>query len=69
MASSARVNQTQKDDFVAVLVELGWSQADVARHLSVHQNTVSGWATGRTPIPGPVRAYLSISVGIKRLVP
>lgn len=55
-------------EFDADLAALDWSQADLARALGVHVNTVSGWATGRTAMPGTARAYLNLAVRIAGLL-
>lgn len=52
----------------AALEILGWSQAELARRLYVHPNTVTGWATGRTKVPGPVVAYLGLAVKAKEML-
>lgn len=51
------------------LAELKWSQADLAQKLSVHRNTVSGWMTGRLPLPGYAIAYLNLALSLERLRP
>lgn len=43
-----------------VLDRLGIRQAELARLLDVSARTVSLWATGDTPLPGPVAAYLRL---------
>jgi DNA-binding XRE family transcriptional regulator len=43
-----------------VLERLGLRQAELARLLDVSPRTVSVWATGETPLPGPVAAYLGL---------
>lgn len=43
-----------------ILERLGLRQAELARLLSVSARTVSLWATGGTPLPGPVVAYLRV---------
>lgn len=58
----------QQFDLGAMLDVLGWSQAELARRVDVHPNTVSGWSTGRTNVPGPVRAYLELAVKAKGLL-
>lgn len=47
---------------------LGWSQAELARRIEVHANSVSGWMTGKTPLPGPVKAYLRLAVKAKEML-
>jgi transcriptional regulator with XRE-family HTH domain len=43
-----------------VLQRLGIRQAELARLLDVSPRTVSLWATGDAPLPGPVAAYLRV---------
>lgn len=57
-----------RDDLAAPLMALSWTQAELARRLGVHVNTVSGWATGRTPMPLYAQAYLKLAVGASRLL-
>jgi transcriptional regulator with XRE-family HTH domain len=42
------------------LDRLGLKQNELARLLGVSARTVSMWATGETPVPGPVLAYLRV---------
>jgi transcriptional regulator with XRE-family HTH domain len=42
------------------LERLGLRQTEFARLLDVSPRTVSLWATGDTPVPGPVLAYLRV---------
>jgi hypothetical protein len=42
------------------LERLGLRQAELARLLDVSPRTVSVWATGEAPLPGPVAAYLGL---------
>jgi transcriptional regulator with XRE-family HTH domain len=42
------------------LDRLGLKQAELARLLDVSPRTVSLWATGSAPLPGPVAAYLRL---------
>lgn len=60
--------EIKRADLAAVLLALGWNQADLARRLGVHRNTVSAWATGKVEIPGPVLAYLDLAVKASRLL-
>ena len=41
------------------LTKLGWNQADLARKLRVHPNTVSKWNEG---LPGYAEAYLDLAI-------
>lgn len=64
----ASTNQVIRDDLAAPLMALGWSQADLAKRLRVHENTVSAWATGKARVPGAVQAYLRLAVAVSRLL-
>jgi hypothetical protein len=59
---------SQKFDLEAVLHTLGWSQAELSRRVEVHANTVSGWATDRTKLPGSVKAYLVLAMKVRGLL-
>jgi hypothetical protein len=48
------------DELVRGRVALNFTQADLARALYVHPETVYQWETGRRSIPGPVQAWLHI---------
>ncbi|MGL4397314.1 MAG: helix-turn-helix domain-containing protein, partial [Hyphomicrobium sp.] len=48
------------DGLKAVLERLGLKQAELARLLDVSPRTVSQWATGDQPLPGPVAGYLRL---------
>jgi DNA-binding transcriptional regulator YdaS (Cro superfamily) len=41
----------QADDLRVLLIESGRTQRWLASKLGVAENTVSGWSTGRMPIP------------------
>jgi transcriptional regulator with XRE-family HTH domain len=43
-----------------ILERLGLKQTEFAKLLGVSPRTVSLWATGETPVPGPVLAYLRV---------
>jgi transcriptional regulator with XRE-family HTH domain len=43
-----------------ILQRLGIRQAELARLIEVSPRTVSLWATGASPLPGPVAAYLRV---------
>ena len=45
-------------EFVAALEKLDWSQAAFNRKVGTDKSTSSSWATGKTPIPKWVPAYL-----------
>lgn len=57
-----------RDDLAPSLLALGWSQAELARRLGVHINTVSAWATGKVKLPMYAQAYLALAVAISRLL-
>ena len=44
------------------LALLGWNQSDLARKLGMTAKQVSSWATGKTPVPSYVLAFLDLSV-------
>lgn len=50
------------------LTTLGWTQAELARRLGLHVNTVSAWATGKTEIPVYAAEYLRVMVLAHRSV-
>lgn len=47
-----------------MLIELGWSQAELGRRLSVSANTVSNWSGDA---PGYAMAYLGVCLKLSRL--
>jgi hypothetical protein len=47
-----------------VLERLGLKQTEFARLVQVSPRTVSLWATGESPMPGPVLAYLRVLVAL-----
>lgn len=49
------------------LHKVGLKQADLARRVGVHPNTVSAWATDKKTMPGAVKAYLDLLAKIKEL--
>lgn len=56
------------DDLSYALSKLGWSQKQFAERMDVHPNTVSGWVTGRVPVPGSVSAYIDLVLRVKGLL-
>lgn len=54
--------------FSIQLTKLRWSQAELARRIDVHPNTVSHWVTGKRPIPGAVKAYVDLALKVKGLI-
>ena len=53
------------DELKRMLVDLGWSQAELAGRISTNQNTVSRWVNGQSRVPGSVVAYLELLAKIK----
>lgn len=41
------------------LVDLGWTNRELARRLGTHPTTVQRWAHGRQEIPAPVEEWLT----------
>ena len=54
-----------RDGLKNALWALGWSQAEFAERIGVHENTVSKWMVGKTRIPTPVDAYINLVLGLK----
>ena len=52
------------DDFQGQLELLGWSQAELARRLGIHQNTITKW---RNEPPKYAAEYLKVCVMAKRM--
>ncbi len=52
------------EDWQAMLKDLRWSKAELARRLGVHANTVLGWKDGA---PDYALAYLRLAVRAKEL--
>lgn len=48
------------DEFAAALAALGWKQSDFCRRAGVAKDTPSRWASGKTPVPDWVPAYLGL---------
>ena len=42
--------------------------SELARRCRVHENTVTNWRTGRSPVPGAVFAYLELLAKVKAIV-
>ncbi|SRR5579883_871419 len=50
----------------AKLIDLGWSQAELARRLGVRPSLVSNWCSGKTAkVPPPVFAYVELAGAIR----
>ena len=72
--SPAPCHQGRMDaqEFKAILDQLGWKQADLARRLSeasgesVPATTINRWAQGTTRVHPGVAAYLRLALKIKR---
>ena len=60
-------NYHRRNEFRNLLADCGFSQADLARKIDVHPNTVSGWACG-AKMPGPVRAYMKLYAAVKSAI-
>lgn len=50
-----------KSELLEILSRLNWSQAELARRVSVSFVTVSRWET----VPGPVAAYIRLYERVK----
>lgn len=55
------------DEFKAALDFLGWSQAELARRLGLHYNSVSKWVSSGN-IPDYVAEYLRVMTGLHHLL-
>jgi transcriptional regulator with XRE-family HTH domain len=55
------------EELKQALKALGWKQSELARRVEVGDTTVSRWAAGDPPVPGPVAAYLGMALEIDRL--
>lgn len=49
-----------KQEFIALLDEVGWSGAELKRRVEVSPATVYKWIHGECRIPGAVVAYLKL---------
>jgi transcriptional regulator with XRE-family HTH domain len=54
-------------DLKAALDTLGWSQAEFARRIDVHPNTVSAWVNDKPSISGPALAFLKLTLAVERM--
>lgn len=52
----------------ACLTDLKWSQAELARRMKVHPNTVTGWTSDRTKIPGSVELSVTLMLKLQELI-
>lgn len=55
-------------DLKAALSDLGWSQKDLASRFGCDQDTVSRWATGKTPVPAYVAEYMRVVMLAKEIL-
>jgi len=62
------ISNKNLNQFERLLAASGLSQAELARRIEVHPNTVSKWATGAVKAPGPVRAYLRLFAAVRGAV-
>jgi plasmid maintenance system antidote protein VapI len=57
-----------KAELADALHALRWKQADLARKLGVHQNTVSTWITGSVAVPAYVAEYMRVLMLAKEML-
>jgi transcriptional regulator with XRE-family HTH domain len=55
-------------DLKTALYELKWTQAFFAERCGVDPDTVSRWATGKTPVPKLVIEYLRVMSQLKGML-
>lgn len=55
------------NDLKIALDRIGWTGGELARRIGVSRNTVSGWTTGKHPIPKLLVEYLALIEAIKEL--
>lgn len=48
------------EQFKAALKQCGWTQKNLAGRLGLNTDTVSLWATGKSPVPGYVVEYMRV---------
>ncbi|MCM1128426.1 MAG: helix-turn-helix transcriptional regulator [Alistipes senegalensis] len=53
------------EEFKAALKMLGWKQADIARKMDLHKNTVNAWASSGAP--AWAAEYVQAMLAIKKL--
>lgn len=56
-----------REELLALLTEIGWSQRELGRRVIMPKSTVGRWATGRSRVPTPVLAYLRVMVRLRRI--
>lgn len=54
-------------EFDKALSELRWSGSSAAQRLKVTPKAVSAWRTGKVGVPGPVAAFVRLSLAVKRI--
>lgn len=54
-------------EFDKALSELRWSGSTAAQRLSVTPKAVSAWRTCKVKVPGPVAAFVHLSLAVKRM--
>lgn len=54
-------------DLKRSLAALGWSQAELARRIGAHPNTVSKWMTGKAAVSGAAAAYVEVHVKLREI--
>lgn len=50
---------------LSTLKDLRWSQAELARRTGISTQSVNAWATGGTPVPPWLPAYLGALVSLR----
>jgi transcriptional regulator with XRE-family HTH domain len=50
---------------LSALKELRWSQAELARRTGISTQSVNAWATGGTPVPPWLPAYLAALLALR----
>lgn len=57
-----------QSQLVDAMKTLGWPQAELARRLHVHVNTVSAWSTGKAKVPAYAAEYLRVLLVAKEIL-
>jgi DNA-binding transcriptional regulator YiaG len=57
------------DELKDLMDACGISSAELARRMDVYPNTVTGWTSGKHPVPGSVRAYMRLLNKIMDCIP
>ena len=50
------------DDLKAALVEMGWTQLELASRIETHRNAVNRWVNGKAKVPGSVSAFIDLCI-------